>query len=107
MNPQAYLETMRLEERGLTEGFHHCQTCPDRALGVVFMGRGIAEVHQPPITEILGDVPLKAPDDLCPHVLILPYKGPPLFGVELGRERSRADQVTEHHRELAALRFRG
>ena len=39
------------------------QSCPHRAGRIVFMRLGIAEVHQQPIADVLGQIPLKAADD--------------------------------------------
>ena len=64
------------------------------------MGRGIAEVHQQPIAQILGNVPLIALDDLGAGLMVGAYDFPQVFGVELRGERGRADQVTEHHGQL-------
>jgi hypothetical protein len=46
-----------------TEGFEHLETGTDRPLSIIFMRLRIAKVHQQPIAQILGDMPVKALDD--------------------------------------------
>ena len=55
------------------------------------------------ITELPGDVAAEAYDGAGGGLLVLREEVAPLLGVELLRERRRADQVAEKHRELAAL----
>src|SRR5882762_566005 len=43
-------------------------------------------------------------DNVGTHSLICTHHVPVLFGVELGRESGRIDQITEHHRELPSFR---
>ena len=71
------------------------------------MRLGIAKVDQQAIAEILGDMALKALDDLGAGRLVGPHHLAQVFGVELAGERGRVDQVTEQHRELAAFGLRG
>src|SRR5262249_52201236 len=64
---------------------------------------GPAEVDEQAIAEFPGDVAAEAPDGGGGGLLVLPDDVAPLLGVELLRERRRADQVAEEHRQLAAL----
>jgi hypothetical protein len=81
------------------------QTRVDRPLGIVFVGLGIAEVDQQPIPEVFGNMAIEAAHDLGAGFLIGADDLAQVFRVEIFREGGRADQVTEHHGELAALRI--
>ena len=70
------------------------------------MRLGIAKIDQQAIAEILGDMPLKALDDLGTGGLIGAHHLPQIFGIELAGERGRIHQVTEQHGELAAFGLR-
>ena len=72
-------------------------------LGVVFMGLGIAKVHQQAIAEILRNIPVKALDDRGAGLLVGPHHLAQVFRVELPGQAGRVHQVTEQHRELAAF----
>ena len=97
--PQAGIE--------LPQGFDHPQPGPHRPLRIIFVRQGVAEVDEQAITEILGDVPVKAGDHLGAGVLIGPHHLTQLFRVELAGEHGRVHQVTEQHGELAAFPPRG
>ena len=75
----------------------------DRALGIVFVGAGVAEIDQHSVAQILGDESFEAPDRRGRFVLILAQDVAQVFGVELRGKLRRADEVAEHDRELAAL----
>src|SRR5215831_8814591 len=75
------------------------------SMRVIFMRQGIAKVHEKPISEQLGNMSIKACDDFRTSRLIGMDDFPVLFGIELGRESGRIDQITEHHGELATFRF--
>src|SRR5262249_6084422 len=62
-----------------------------------------AEVDEQAIAELPGDVAAEAPDGAGGGLLVLREEVAPLLGVELLRERRRAHQVAEEHRQLAAL----
>ena len=79
------------------------QAGADRPFRVVLARRGPAEVDEQPIAEVLGDVAAEARDGAGGGLLVLRDEVAPLLGVELLRERRRADQVAEEHRQLAAL----
>ena len=74
---------------------------------VVFMGLGIAEVHQQAIAEVLGNVAVKALNDLGTGGLIGAHHLAQVFRIELARQHRRVHQVTEQHGELAAFGVRG
>src|SRR5207237_6240214 len=58
-------------------------------------------------TEVLGNVAVKALNDLGTGGLIGPDQGAEVFRVELTRQHSRVHQITEQHGELAAFGVRG
>ena len=64
------------------------------------MGGWIAEVHQHPVAQILGNMAVIAGDDLATGSLIGAHPGMIVFRVQLLGERRRAHQVNEHHRQL-------
>ena len=74
-----------------------------RPLRIIFVGGRIAEVHQQAIAQMLGDMALIAADHRGAGGLIGTHHLAVLFGIELLRERGRAHQVTEHHRQLPPL----
>ena len=77
------------------------------ALGVVFMGLGIAKVDEQAIAEILGNVPVHALDHLSTGVLVGAHDLAEVFRVELTREAGGIHKVAEHDGELAALGIGG
>jgi len=87
------------------QGLDNFQARPYGPLGVIFMGRGIAEVHQQSIAQVLGNVTLIALAYCGTGLLIGLYHLSQIFRVKLSGERGGAYQVTEQHRELPALGF--
>ena len=76
-----------------------------RPLGIIFMGRRIAKVHQQAIAQMLRDMPFIAADHDGTGVLIGAHHFAVLFGIKLFGELSRADKVTKHDRQLPAFAF--
>lgn len=58
---------------------------------VIFMGRGITEIHQQPVAQILGNVSLMALDHRRAGLLILPHDFTQVFGIKLSGKRGRAN----------------
>ena len=90
----------------LRRRFEEFEPCAHRAFRVVFMGLRIAEIGQHAVAHVFGDetavalnacrrAPMVGADDVS-HVL----------GVEPARQRCRADEIAEHHCELATLGLR-
>jgi hypothetical protein len=79
------------------------QPGPHSPLGIIFVGCGIAEVHQQPIPQMLGNVSVIALDHVGAGCLIGAYYLAQLFRIKLLGECGGAHQVTEHHGELATL----
>src|SRR5262249_33713056 len=80
-----------------------CEAGAYGSLGVVFVGLRIAEIDEHPITHVArdeasgfcnqsGDAPVVGRDHLAQ-----------IFRIEASTQSRRADQVGEHHRELAPL----
>jgi hypothetical protein len=57
-----------------------------RSLRIVFMRLWVAKVDQQTIPEVLGDMPLVALKHPGRRLLIGPYHGPEVFGIELPGE---------------------
>jgi hypothetical protein len=84
-------------------GVHDRQGRPERPFRVILARGGPAEVDEQTIAEFPGDVAAEARDGAGGGLLVLREEVAPLLGVELLRERRRAHQVAEEHRQLAAL----
>ena len=67
----------------------------------------ITKIDEQAVAEILGNMSLKALDDLSTGSLVGTHHLPQVFGIELAGERGRIHQVTEQHGELAAFGLRG
>jgi hypothetical protein len=92
------------------EVFHCSENTQPRAycsLRIVFMGVGIAEIHQETIAQVLGNIAIVALDDFSTGRLIGTHHIPVLFGIESAGECGGIDQVAEHDGELAAFGVRG
>ena len=86
-----------------SDGIDDTQPGADRPLGVVFMRSRVAEINQDPVTHIFCDKAVEAADDICHGAVIGGDDLAQIFRIEPRRERGRADEVAEHHRQLAAL----
>src|SRR5438105_15164018 len=101
------LETFRLLQPliQVSQCIEDTQTRSYSSVCVIFMCLGIAKVDEEPVTKQLGDMSIKACDDLGADPLIRTDDFAILFGVELGREFGGFHQITEHDGELAAFSF--
>ena len=79
----------------------------DRPLGIVLMRLRIAEINQHAVAHVLGDEAIEPGDDLGDGTVIGADNLTQILRVMPGRERRRADQVAEHHRQLAAFGIGG
>ncbi len=97
----------RLEIGGLnneaTHSVDRAQCGPDRSFSVVLMGAWIAEIDENTIAHILGDETIEPGNDFSDRAVIGADDLTQILGVKKGRERRRAHQIAEHHRELPAL----
>jgi len=66
-----------------------------RALGIVLMRLGIAEIYQHAVAHILGDKPAKAADGVGDAAVVRTDDLAQILGIEAGGQRRRADQVAE------------
>ena len=107
MNPDPERKTfasLKVRPVQLLHRLQDAEAGADRALGIVFVRPGIAEVHEQSVAEILGDETVETVDHRRGFLLIPAQNIVQVFGVELRGKLGRADEIAEHHRELAALR---
>ena len=79
------------------------QTGPHRPLGIVLVGARIAEIGEHPVAHVLGDKPAATLDDRGGAAVIAADHRPQILRVEPRRQRRRADQIAEQHRQLPPL----
>ena len=85
------------------DGVDDCQPGASRTLGVVLMRLWIAEIDQHAVAHILGDKTPKAADGVGDAAMVGADDLAQILGIEARGQRCRADQVAEHHRQLAPL----
>src|SRR5215467_4447410 len=73
------------------------------SLGVVFMGLGIAKIHQETIPKELSDMSFIALDDFSADFLVSTYYFPIVFWIKEAGELGRLYQITKHHSELPSF----
>jgi hypothetical protein len=107
--PHGEMDAVLRRQTGIQrgDGLNNTQPRVHGAPSIVFMGRGVAKVDQQAITEVLGDMPLVACNDLGGSLLVGAYHRTQVFGVKLAGELRGADQVAKQHGELAPFRLRG
>src|SRR5262245_12497197 len=109
MEPQSDCQSdaLVLSETGIQGSyrFYNSQPGANSSLGVILMGMRIAEIDEQTVTEQLGDMPIVALNNVGTHPLVCTDHIPVLFGIDLGGELGRINQVAEHHRELATFGF--
>jgi hypothetical protein len=76
---------------------------PHRTLRLVLVRLRPTEIGQHAVTHVLGNVAIPAPHHFSTAVLIGANDFAHVLRVELGGQRSRTDQIDEHHRELPAF----
>jgi hypothetical protein len=107
MNPytHGYADPLLLLQAPLQwpECFDDAQTYAHSALRIVFVRPRIPKIDQQPIAQILGDVPIKALNDLRTDRMIGPYHLAQLFGVQMCGEGRRIDEVAKQQRQMTAL----
>ena len=89
-----------------TNGVDHAEPRPDRALGIILMRPRIAEIDEHAVAHIFGDKAIEPADHLGDCAVICSDDLAQILGIEPRRERRRADQIAEHHRQLPAFGFR-
>ena len=85
----------------------HRQASAHRALRVVLMRLRIAEIDQHPVAHVLGDKAVEAADRIGHGAVVVPDQLAQILRVKTRRQRRRADEVAEHHRQLPAFSFGG
>jgi len=68
------------------------------------MGLRIAKVDQEPVSEVLGNMAVKASDHLSTGLLIGAHHVSEVFGVELTGQDGGVYDIAKQDRELAAFR---
>ena len=74
-----------------------------RAFGIVLLRDRMSEQRHQPVAELLGDTAAHLRHRLRRRVEVGGDQIAPILGVEPRRERCRADQIAEHHRDRTAL----
>ena len=82
------------------------ETGTHRPLSVVLVRLRIPEIDQNSVAHVLGDKPGEAADRFGYTAMIRGDDLPQIFRIEIGREFRRADQIAEHHSQLAPLGLR-
>ena len=67
------------------------------------MRLGIAKIDQHPIAHVFGDKPGEAGDRVGNAAVIGADDLTQILGIEARRQRRRANQIAEHHRQLPPL----
>jgi len=99
----ANADLQRLLDAQPADCLDQCSPCPDRALRIVLVGLGIAEIDEHPVTHVLGHEPVEPRYRRRDAFVIGADHGAQVLGVELGRERSRTNEIDEHHSQLATF----
>ena len=81
----------------------HRQPGAHRPLGIVLMRLRIAEIDQHPVAHVLGDKAVEAADRIGHGAVVGPDQLAQILRVKTRRQRRRADEVAEHHRQLPAF----
>jgi hypothetical protein len=87
----------------LWRGFDDRKPGANRALGVMLVRLRIAEIGEHAVAHVLGDETSIALDQARAAFVIGHDDAAHVLGIEPRGKRRRAHQITEHHRQLAAL----
>jgi hypothetical protein len=79
------------------------QSCAHRALGVVLMRLGVAEIGQHAVAHVLGDEAAIGRDQIRAALVIGADDPAHVLRIELRRKRGRADEIAEHDGQLATF----
>jgi hypothetical protein len=83
-----------------TDGIDQTQPRPNRSLGIILMRLRIAEIGQNAVTHVFRDKSVEPGHCLRDRTVIGTEDLAQILGVEASREFGRANQITEHDREL-------
>ena len=92
-----------LPRRQSADRLDHRQPGAHRPLGIVLMRLRIAEIDQHPVAHVLGDKAVEAADRLGDGAVVGADQLAQILRVKTRRQRRRADEVAEHHRQLPAF----
>jgi hypothetical protein len=101
-NPDARLQLDGFDIKP-TDRVESAQARPHCSCGVVLMRLRIAEIDEYPVAHIPGDEAVEPKDNSGDCAVVSGDDLAQILGIELRRQRCRADQIAEHHRELAAF----
>ena len=104
LGPQPH--TQRFGRSELADRVDDGEPGADRPLGVVLVRLGIAEIDQHPVAHVLGDKPGEADNGVGDAAVIGADDLAQILWIVARRQRRRADQIAEHHGQLAPLRPR-
>src|SRR5262249_49571925 len=79
------------------------QTRPHRPFSIVLVRSRVAEIDQHAVAHVLGDKAVEASYYIGDRAVIRSDDLAQILRIEPGGQRSRADEVAKHHRQLAAL----
>jgi hypothetical protein len=79
------------------------ETAADGSLGVILMRYGITESGHHPVTQILGNRPVKFANNFLAAGVVCADEISEVLGIEARRQRCRSHQIAEKHSDLAAL----
>ena len=82
---------------------HDGQAALDGAARVVFVRIGVTEIRQHPVAQVLRDMPVEARNHRAANRMVGVQDVAKVFRVEPGRQGRGADQVAEHHGQMAPL----
>jgi hypothetical protein len=106
-DPGAHSQRRAVARAELSDPGGQIEPGPHRPLGVVFVRLRPAEIREHTVAHVLGDMAVPALHYFSAALLILPDQLAQVLGIEPCRERRRADQIAEHHRQLPPLGGRG
>jgi hypothetical protein len=101
-DPDARLE-LDVPDLEATDGVDQAKPRPNRALRIILMGSGVAEIDRNAVAHVVADEAIEPGDDFGDGAVIGDDDLLQILGIEPRRERRRADEIADHHRELPPL----
>jgi hypothetical protein len=86
-----------------TDSVDRAQPRPDRPLGIVLMRSRVTEIDQNAVAHVFRDKAIELGNDPGDGAVIGGDDLAQILGIELRRQRRRANQIAKHHRQLSAL----
>jgi hypothetical protein len=75
----------------------------DRQRCIVLMSLRVAEIAEHPVAHVFGDVAAEPSHPFGDGAMVGADQRAQILGIGLPRQRRRADEITEHHRQLPPL----